>query len=724
MARPVVFEFLADARGLDRGMTEVERRFARMGSQMQKVGRGLTASVTAPIALLGAASAKAASDLEQSNGAIESVFSESAQVLRDFAEEADDAAGLSARAVYEMGARVGASLKGLGLSTADAAAEVIVLEQRAADLAATFGGTTEEAIDAIAALLRGERDPIERYGVALKQVDVDARIAALGLDTTTVAAQKQAQAIATLELFYESTADAAGAFGREQNTAAGAAAQARADFENASAALGQRLLPLMAEGASAASALLEGFSALPQPMQDVILAALGVAAAIGPLLILTGSVLRNLQSINDFAPTLSKTLGKGAGMAGALFLVAEGANAAGDAIADLLNLSRGDVDAQAMTNDLTRLSRGLAELADLKTLRSALSDTRFGIDGLGDAINRITAPSFSDRVQDVTSHLFGLLSPAPAQGARALTSSADALQILDDRLTDLARSDGAEAAEAALAALVAQERLTGEQTEELVALLPSLQTELDRQELAATDAADATEVLGGAQRSTANYVQTLTDRLRLQAEHLQEQADPVLAAIRATDRYEDAQESLNEAIKKHGRNSEEADRASVNLLESVLELQFAVALADGDVDGFNGALNDLERAGLLASDELDRLRKLLNDLPTEKTISVRVASTGRTERTSDPDVVLHPALRARGGGAERHRPYIVGEEGPELFVPGTNGRVVPHGRLVQAVGAQGAAGPSISLTVNNPEPEPASVSLPWALRHAVFLGGI
>ena len=36
---------------------------------------------------------------------------------------------------------------------------------------------------------------------------------------------------------------------------------------------------------------------------------------------------------------------------------------------------------------------------------------------------------------------------------------------------------------------------------------------------------------------------------------------------------------------------------------------------------------------------------------------------------------------AKGGPAQGGRPYIVGEEGPELFVPKSSGTVVPNGQM-------------------------------------------
>lgn len=52
---------------------------------------------------------------------------------------------------------------------------------------------------------------------------------------------------------------------------------------------------------------------------------------------------------------------------------------------------------------------------------------------------------------------------------------------------------------------------------------------------------------------------------------------------------------------------------------------------------------------------------------------------------------------ASGGKAEKGQPYIVGEKGPELFIPGNTGNVVPNNKL----GAMGASQPTQQPVVNN-----------------------
>jgi phage-related minor tail protein len=50
--------------------------------------------------------------------------------------------------------------------------------------------------------------------------------------------------------------------------------------------------------------------------------------------------------------------------------------------------------------------------------------------------------------------------------------------------------------------------------------------------------------------------------------------------------------------------------------------------------------------------------------------------------------------RADGGPVSAGAPYLVGERGPELFVPAANGSIVPHGA--------GAVYVSAPITVNGP----------------------
>jgi hypothetical protein len=233
-------------------------------------------AVLAGVGAIAAKAYEAASSLEQSTGAVESVFGAQAGAVQDYAAQAAQAAGLSQDAYQTLSATLGSQLKSMGYAGGELVEQNNDLIQTGADLAATFGGSTSDAVSALSSLMRGERDPIERYGIAITQAAVDAKVAALGLDTSTDAAKRASQAQATLALVAEQSADAQGAFAREADTAAGQTERAKAEWENASAALGEVLLPIV----SAAAQKLAGLASWLVQNKDVVLPLIGVVAGL------------------------------------------------------------------------------------------------------------------------------------------------------------------------------------------------------------------------------------------------------------------------------------------------------------------------------------------------------------------------------------------------------------------------------------------------------------
>ena len=57
--------------------------------------------------------------------------------------------------------------------------------------------------------------------------------------------------------------------------------------------------------------------------------------------------------------------------------------------------------------------------------------------------------------------------------------------------------------------------------------------------------------------------------------------------------------------------------------------------------------------------------------------------------------------KARGGSVRGRRPYIVGEEGPELFVPGASGSIIPNDIMKLLNSNMGAADTAMLVTALN-----------------------
>ena len=212
----------------------------------------VAAAGAAAIGVAGAKAVSAAADLEQSTGAIEAVFKSGADQMKAYADTAASTVGLTKNEYQELGTLLGAQLKNGGTSIDQLAGKTNELIGVAADLSAQFGGSTSDAVAALSSALKGERDPIERYGVSLKQASIDAKAAELGFQKVGGSFDNEAQQAATLALIMEQTADAHGAFAREGDTLSHQIQVIKAHMGDFAAKVGTLVLPAvtaLAQGA-------------------------------------------------------------------------------------------------------------------------------------------------------------------------------------------------------------------------------------------------------------------------------------------------------------------------------------------------------------------------------------------------------------------------------------------------------------------------------------------
>ncbi len=250
-------------------------------------------------------SIQAASRLEQAVGGTEAVFKSSSKVIDQFARTSADAFGISERAARELTSQIGSLLKGFGFTEPEAAKMSVTLAKLGADLAALHGGRPEEAVQALGAALRGEFDPLERFGVSLNVTQANLKAVELGLADSTSKVDLNARAQAALAIIMERSADAQGQFAREAGSAAGQTAIATAKAEDAAADFGSALLPVYTRVVDLLGDVADGFAALPAPMQTGLVALAGFVALAGPVSSAAESVRSLVKRLGELS-TASK----------------------------------------------------------------------------------------------------------------------------------------------------------------------------------------------------------------------------------------------------------------------------------------------------------------------------------------------------------------------------------------------------------------------------------
>ena len=229
------------------GINAASSALGALGASLKKAGLA-AAGAAVGIKAIGSSvqflseSVNAARDLNRNLYALDTVFGDLSERMTKFTKNADTM-GMSQNQAAKTATFLGSVLKQAGFSMEDTATQTEKLTMLAQDLATTFGYDTSEALTAMTALFRGEYDPIEKFGVALKQNEVNALLAAKGMGNLTGQALLNAQQQVRLEQLYKRSADAQGAYAAQSDTLFGVQTRLNASFENLQATVGQALVP-------------------------------------------------------------------------------------------------------------------------------------------------------------------------------------------------------------------------------------------------------------------------------------------------------------------------------------------------------------------------------------------------------------------------------------------------------------------------------------------------
>lgn len=185
------------------------------------------------------------------------VFGESAKAVQAFASTAS-AIGLSNTAALQSAGSFGTMFRAIGQGQEDAAKMAVTMTKLAADLASFNNASPEEAIVAIGAALRGESEPIRRFGVLLNDATLRQEALAQGLINNLSQALSPAQkAMASYAVVLRQTALAQGDFNRTSDGLANLQRVISAKAVNVISTVGNAFEPLFQGVTSAFSDILD-----------------------------------------------------------------------------------------------------------------------------------------------------------------------------------------------------------------------------------------------------------------------------------------------------------------------------------------------------------------------------------------------------------------------------------------------------------------------------------
>jgi hypothetical protein len=345
---PIVSEF--DSKGIQKAINE----FKSLEGAGQKAQFALKkAAIPAAAAIAGIAAAavpavNAASDLNETISKTNVIFGEAASEVQAFADTAATSLGQTRQQALDAAATFGTFGKAAGLTGQELASFSTDFTALASDLASFNNTSPQDAVLALGAALRGESEPLRRYGVLLSADAVAAEALALGLVTTTVnqdkvniAVQKadlalakhnetvakygegsmeaaktalqleqaenslntalegttdkltaQQKTLATQSLIMKATTDAQGDFERTSDGLANSQRILTAQFKDLQAELGQVLLPIVER----ATKLLSGLTGVMADNKDIVTILIGVIVGLSAAVLAVNAAMKVYQA--------------------------------------------------------------------------------------------------------------------------------------------------------------------------------------------------------------------------------------------------------------------------------------------------------------------------------------------------------------------------------------------------------------------------------------------
>lgn len=251
MALNLEVNILGEYKNLSKATKGATKQLQGLQSSVSRISRGVNTALAAIGVGISFNALKSgiqsvvaeASNLEQAYGATAAVFKSSSDTIIASSKAAATAYGLSANQYLQSANLIGAQLSNLGFTQDEYTKKTEGLVGLGADLAATFGGSAYEAVQALSAVFRGEYNQVEKYGVSIRKSDINTRVAERGYAKATGTLLKQQEALAALDILYGQTTASQGQFAREAGTLAGATQILQAGFANAKTEIGEGFTP-------------------------------------------------------------------------------------------------------------------------------------------------------------------------------------------------------------------------------------------------------------------------------------------------------------------------------------------------------------------------------------------------------------------------------------------------------------------------------------------------
>ena len=266
-----------------------------VGSKVTGIGKDLTTKVTAPIVAGYTLAANYASDYEENLNKLDVAFGSNSQSVKDWANNAREAYGMSKVQATQAASGFGALAKGIGFAEKDAADMSVTLAGLSADLGSYFNVGNEEAAKALEGIFTGESEALKKFGVVMTDTNLKQFAEDQGLVWSAMSQTEKT--MLRYQYVLAMTKDAQGDFSRTSDGTANSMKIFQASLQDLGTSIGTILLPIITPIIQKITELINKFNELSPQTQKIITIIGLVAAAIGPVLVVIGTLISSIGAI-------------------------------------------------------------------------------------------------------------------------------------------------------------------------------------------------------------------------------------------------------------------------------------------------------------------------------------------------------------------------------------------------------------------------------------------
>ena len=292
----------------------------KVASTLNTVGSNMTKYITVPLAAIGTACVKLASDMEETTNKISAVFGNSATEVSTWAEKSVESMGLAQQTALDMAATFGDMGTGMGMTTAEAAKMSMELVQLAADLASFKNISVERAQIALQGVYTGETEALKGLGVVMTEANLEQFAMNQGISTTYKEMSQTEKIMLRYKYVMNATSNAQGDFSETSDGLANQSRMVKENLKELGVQFGQVLLPIVNKVITGINNLLKSFMGLDEGQRETIITIAAIIAAVGPALLMVSKVITAINTVKTAITAMNASITASSGVIGIVIL--------------------------------------------------------------------------------------------------------------------------------------------------------------------------------------------------------------------------------------------------------------------------------------------------------------------------------------------------------------------------------------------------------------------